>query len=66
MVKLRVDKTKRRYMNDKKIYKYDRITLVFPREYHDLLKPLRGKQLSIQVTKKDKCLNITLSEDNKP
>ena len=66
MVKFRFDKSKRRYMNDKKIYEYDRVTLVFPRKYHDLLKPLRGKQLSIQVIRKDKSLNILLSEDHKP
>jgi len=63
MVKLRFDKSKRHYMNNKKIYEYDRITLVFPRQYHDLLKPLRGKQLSIRVIGKDRCLNISLSED---
>jgi hypothetical protein len=66
MVKLRFDKSKMRYMNDKKIYNYDRITLVFPTEYHDLLKPLRDKQLSIHVTRKDGSLNISLSEEQKP
>jgi len=35
--KLRFDKSKRRYKNGRKIYSYDRITLVFPREYYDLL-----------------------------
>jgi hypothetical protein len=41
---------------------YDRITLVFPREYLDLLKPLRNKQLFMHVMKKDGSLNISLSE----
>ena len=62
-LKLRFDKSKRKYKNGKKIYEYDRITLVFPREYHDLLKLLQGKQLSIHVTKKDGSLNILLSEN---
>jgi hypothetical protein len=53
-------------MNDKNIYNYDRITLVFPTKYHDLLKPLRDKQLSIHVTSKDGSLNISLSEEQKP
>ncbi len=62
MVKLRFDQSKRRYKNGRKIYEYQRITLVFPVEYHDMLKPLRNKQLSIQVNKKDANLNIELSE----
>jgi hypothetical protein len=63
MVKLRFDKSKKRYKTKRRIYEYDRITLVFPRKYHSLLKPFQGKQLSIQVTGKDQSLNILLSED---
>ncbi len=48
MVKLRFDKSKRKYKNDKKIYAYDRITLVFPREYHDLLKAINNFQYSLK------------------
>ena len=66
MVKLRFDVSKRRYKNNTKIYMYDRITLVFPREYYNLLKPLRDKQLKIHVTKTDRNLNISLSEDQAP
>ena len=61
-MKLRFDKSKRRYKNGRKIYEYDRITLVFPRECHDLLKSLRGKNLSIHVIRKDDSLSILLSE----
>ncbi|HUK85422.1 MAG TPA: hypothetical protein VLU95_06140 [Candidatus Acidoferrum sp.] len=63
MVKLRFDKSKKRYKTKRRIYEYDRITLVFPKKYHSLLKSLQDKQLSIQVIGKDKSLNITLSED---
>lgn len=66
MVKLRFDKSKRRYMNNKRIYEYDRITLVFPRQYHNMLKHFRDKQLSISVTRKDRSLDVSLSEDQKP
>jgi hypothetical protein len=66
MVKLRFDKSKRKYKNGRKIYQYDRITLVFPKEYHDLLKLFRDKKLSIQVVKKDGSINISLSEDQQP
>lgn len=62
MVKLRFDKSKRRYKNGKIIYEYDRITLVFPREFHDLLKSFRGKNLSIHVIRKDENLTILLSK----
>jgi hypothetical protein len=67
MVKLRFDKSIRRYKNNKKIYEYDRITLVFPQKFHELLKPLRDKKLSIYITRTDRGLNISLSEeDQKP
>jgi hypothetical protein len=66
MVKLRFDKSKRRYKNGRRIYEYDRITLVFPREYHDILKPFRDMQLSIQVVRKDQSLSILLSEKKQP
>ena len=63
MVKLRFDKSKRIYKNKRKIYEYERITLVFPKKYHYLLKPLRGKQISVKVSQIDGNLNITLSDD---
>ena len=66
MVKLRFDKSKRRYKNGRKIYEYDRITLVFPRKHHSVLKPLRGKQLCIQVANKDGSVNILLYESPAP
>ena len=63
MVKLRFDKSKRIYKNKRKIYEYERITLVFPKKHHHLLKPLQGKQISVKVSQIDGNLNITLSED---
>jgi hypothetical protein len=66
MVKLRFDKSIRKYKNNKKIYVYDRITLVFPQKYHDMLKPLREKKLSIYITRTDNGLNISLLENQKP
>ena len=66
MAKLRFDKSIRKYKNNKRIYEYDRITLVFPQKYHDLLKPLQDKKLSIYITRTDRDLNISLSEDQKP
>lgn len=65
-MKLRFDKTKRKYKNGRKIYNYDRITLVFPSKYHDLLKLFKGKQLLIQVTKRDETINISISERKQP
>jgi hypothetical protein len=63
MVKLRFDKSKRRYKNGKIIYANDRIPLVFPREYHELLKSLQGKDLAIHVTRNGENVTILLLED---
>lgn len=65
MVKLRFDKSKRRYKNGRKIYKYDRITLVFPTKYHDVLKSFREKQLSIRVVVNAESISILLTEGSK-
>ena len=49
--------------NNRKVYEYDRITLVFPKKYHNFLKHFRDKQLSIHITEKDGSLTILLSEN---
>jgi hypothetical protein len=62
-MKLRFDKSKRKYKNNRIIYEYERISLVIPKKYHNLMKLFQGKQLSINVVKNGENLNITLSED---
>ncbi len=61
MVKLRFDKSKRKYKNGRKIYVRSH-NLVFQKEHHNLLKLFRDKELSIHVVKKYGSLSITLSE----
>jgi len=60
MVKLQFRKIRIRYK--RKAYEYERIVLIFPRNTHNILKALRGKQLKIKVTQQEKDFVISLSE----
>ena len=60
MVKLQFRKIRIRYK--RKAYEYERIVLILPRNTNDVLKVLRGKQLSIKVTQQENNYIISLSE----
>jgi len=65
MVKLQFSKVKKDYLHGKNTYFTDRISLHFPKHAHRLLLSLKGRQLSIDVSKKDKTIYITLTELDK-
>jgi hypothetical protein len=60
MVKLRFSIIKKKYKNGRVVYKYDQISLVFPRKFHGLVKCLRNHQLDIKASKEGKTTHITL------
>lgn len=64
MVKLQFSKTKKKYMGGKNVYVYGKISLHFPRSVHELLIPLRHRNLKIEVSKNGKITNITLTEQD--
>ena len=60
MVKLQFRKIRIRYK--RKVYEYERIVLVLPRNTNDILNVLRDKQLYIKVTQQESRYIISLSE----
>ncbi len=66
MVKLRFSIIKKRYKNGKRIYQYEQISLIFPKELHELLKCLRNRQLEIKASKEGKTTRITLTDSQEP
>jgi len=49
LMKIRKRKCKKRYLGDKRVYAYDRLSLDFPAEFHNDLEPFLGKDLDMTV-----------------
>jgi hypothetical protein len=60
MVKFQVGTVRKRYLNNKRLYEYKRISLNIPRKFHTLVNPFLGKQLNMEVCAKENALTITL------
>ena len=63
MVKLQVGTVRKRYLNDKRVYEYRRVSLNVPRKFHKLVEPFLGKQLKMGVSAKEGVIVITLNVD---
>ena len=63
-MKFQVGTVRKRYLNDKHVYEYKRISLNIPRKFHKIVEPFLGKQLKISVTAKDDIVTITLNARN--
>ena len=60
MVKLRYSKIIKRYKNGKRVYRYEQVSLNIPKELHEMLQCLRGRQLEIKASRVDKIICIQL------
>jgi hypothetical protein len=61
-VKLQFSKSKRDYLHGKNTYQSDRVSLHYPKRTHEILLPLKGRHLAIDVSRKDKTVHITLTQ----
>ena len=62
MVKLQFSKIIKRYKNGKRVYKYEQISLNFPKELHEMMQCLRNRQLEIKASREDKIICIRLTD----
>jgi hypothetical protein len=60
-VKFQVGTVKKRYMNNKHIYQYKRISLNIPKQFHKLVEPFLDKNLQMQMTTEKNTITITLN-----
>jgi hypothetical protein len=60
MVKLRFSKIIKRCKNGKRVYRYEQVSLNFPKELHEMLQCLRNRQLEIKANRVDKTIFIQL------
>ena len=60
MVKLRFSKIIKHYMNDKRVYQYEQVSLNFPKKLHKMLQCFRNRPLEIKISQVDKIIYIQL------
>lgn len=67
MAKFQVGTVKKRYLNNKRIYEYKRISLNVPRKFHKLVEPFLDREFQVRVTAEKNAITITLNlTDEKP
>jgi hypothetical protein len=67
VAKFQVGTVKKRYLNNKRIYEYKRISLNVPRKFHKLVEPLLDRDFQVRVTAEKDTVTITLAlTDEKP
>jgi hypothetical protein len=52
---------RKRYLNSKRIYEYERVSLHIPRKHHELIKPLLNQDFDVSVAAEKGCIVITLT-----
>lgn len=60
-MKFQVGTVRKRYLNNKRLYEYRRISLTIPRKFHMAVEPFLGKQLEMEVSAKEGTITITLN-----
>ena len=61
MVKLQFRIAKKRYLNSKRVYEYERVSLHIPRKYHELIKPFLNQDFDVSVATEKDIIIITLT-----
>ena len=61
MVRLQRRTTKKRYLNNKRIYAYNRVSFDIPSRFHAAITPFFNQDLSVDLTVKDTKIFIVLS-----
>ena len=61
MVRLQKRLARKRYLNSKRVYEYERISLHIPRKYHELIKPFLKQDFDVSVAAEKDIIVITLT-----
>ena len=61
MVRIQCRVSRKRYLDSKQVYEYERMSLHIPRRFHNKVKPFLKQDLDMQVTTKEDSLIITLT-----
>ena len=61
MVRLQKRLARKRYLNSKRVYEYERISLHIPKEFHETIKPYLEEDLDLKVTIEKDSLVVALT-----
>jgi hypothetical protein len=61
MVKLQFRTAKKRYLNSKRIYEYERVSLHIPRKHHESIRPLLNRDFDVNVAAEKDIIVTTLA-----
>jgi hypothetical protein len=66
MVRIQRRVSRKRYLNSKRVYEYERVSLHIPRKYHELIKPFLKQDFGVSVAAEKGCIVITLTPQSGP
>jgi len=61
LVRIQRRVSRKRYLNSKRVYEYERVSLHIPKKFHEAIKPYLEEDLDLKVTTEKDLLIITLS-----
>jgi len=61
LVRIQRRVSRKRYLNSKRVYEYERVSLHIPRKYHELIKPFLNQDFDVSVAAEKGCIVITLT-----
>lgn len=61
MVRLQKRLARKRYLNSKRVYEYERISLHIPKKFHEAIKPYLEEDLDLKATTQNDSLTIVLT-----
>jgi len=61
LVRIQCRVSRKRYLNSKRIYEYERVSLYIPRKYHELIKPFLNQDFDVSVATEKDIIVITLT-----
>ena len=61
LVRLQKRLARKRYLNSKRVYEYERVSLHIPRKYHELIKPFLNQDFDVSVAAEKDIIVITLT-----
>jgi hypothetical protein len=61
LVRIQRRVSRKRYLNSKRVYEYERVSLHIPRRYHELIKPFLNQDFVVSVAAEKGCIVITLT-----
>jgi len=61
LVRIQRRVSRKRYLNSKRVYEYERVSLHIPRKYHELIKPFLDQDFDVSVAAEKGCIVITLT-----